>query len=84
MWNSYITEAMQSGHHKKYCREHNILYRTFGSKYKEYQQCTKKENWSPNSKRRHSHRVFTDSTEKAAVKQLIEQYINQQKGCKSS
>ena len=31
-----------------------------------------------------SHRVFTDSIEKAAVEQLIEQYINQQKACNNN
>ena len=36
------------------------------------------------SERRLSHRVFTDSTEKQAVEQLIEQYINQQKACNNS
>ena len=61
MWNTYITEAIQSGHHKQYCIEHNIPYTTFNNKYKEYQQCTNNENWSPNSKRRLNHRVFTDS-----------------------
>ena len=83
MWNTYITEAIQSGHHK-YCIEHNILYRTLSNKYKEYQQCTNKENWSPNSKRRYNHRVFTDCTEKQAVEQLTEQYINQQKTCNNN
>ena len=61
MWNTYIIETIQSGHHKKYCREHKILYRTFMYKFSEYKQSTDKENWSPNSKRRLSHRVFTDS-----------------------
>ena len=37
-----------------------------------------------NSKRRCNYRVFTDSTEKAAVEQLTEQYINQQKACNNS
>ena len=41
-------------------------------KFSEYKQSTDKVNCSPNSKRRLSHRVFTDSAEKQAVKQLIE------------
>ena len=67
MWNTYITEAIQSGNHKQYCTAKNIPYRTFNNKYKEYQQCTNNENWLPRSKRRYNHRVFTDSTEKQAV-----------------
>ena len=84
MWSTYISEAIQSGHHQKYCREHNILYRTFKYQLREYQQSHDQENWSPNSKRRYRHRVFTDSTEKAAVKQLTEQYISKQKACNNS
>ena len=60
---------------------HNIPYTTFKRKYIDYKQANSKENWSPNSKRRYRHRVFTDSTEKAAVKQLTEQYISKQKAC---
>ena len=81
MWNTYITEAIQSGNHQQYCTEHNFPYRTFKRKYSDYKKANNKENWSPNSKRRYNHRVFTDSTEKAAVEQLTEQYINQQKAC---
>ena len=84
MWNTYITEAIQSGNHKQYCTQHNIPYTTFKRKYNDYKKANNKENWSPNSKRRYRHRVFTDSTEKAAVEQLTEQYINQQKACNNS
>ena len=84
MWNTYITEATQSGNHKLYCTQHDIPNRTFKRKYSEYKQSTDKENWSPISNRRNRHRVFTDSTEKAAVEQLIEQYINKQKACNNS
>lgn len=66
MWRTYITEAIQSGNHKQYCEQHNIAYRTFKRKYAEYKQCENTENLSPKSKRRYSHRVFTDSTEKQA------------------
>ena len=81
MWNTYITEAIQSGNHQQYCTEHNIPYRTSKRKYSDYKKANNKENWSPNSKCRYNHRVFTDSTEKAAVEQLTEQYINKQKAC---
>ena len=84
MWKTYITEAIQSGNHQQYCTEHNIPYRTFKRKYSDYKKANNKENWSPNSKRRYRHRVFTDSTEKAAVKQLTEQYISKQKACNNS
>ena len=50
----------------------------------EYNKSEDKENWSPNITRRYRHRVFTDSTETAAVKQLIEQYINKQKACSNN
>ena len=79
MWNTYITEAIQSGHHKKYCREHNILYRTFKHQLSEYKQSTDNENWSPNSERRLSHRVFTDSIEKQAVEPYETKYDNTNK-----
>ena len=69
MWGTYITEAIQSSNHKQYCTEHNIPYTTFRNKFSEYKQSTNKENWSPTSKHRHRHRVFTDSTEKQAVEQ---------------
>ena len=58
MWKTYITEAIQSGNHKQYCKEHNIPYTTFRNKHSEYTQSADKENWSLNSKRRYSHRVF--------------------------
>ena len=63
-------------HHTERSVQQCVLYRTFSNKYKEYQQCTNKENWSPNRKRRLSYRVFTDRTEEQAVKQLIEKYIS--------
>ena len=84
MWNTYITEAIQSGNHQQYCIEHNIPFTTFKRKYSDYKKANNKENWSPNSKCRYNHRVFTDSTEKAAVEQLTEQYINKQKACNNS
>ena len=48
-------------------------------KIREYKQSTDKENWSPNSKHRLSHRVFTDSTEKQAVEQYETKYDNTNK-----
>ncbi len=74
MWSTYIGEAIQSGNHKKYCIEHNLSYRTFNDYYKLYKQSIDKENWSPRSKRRLSHRVFTDSTEKEAVEQFEQKF----------
>ena len=79
LWSTYITEAIQSGNAKLYCANKNIPYATYKLKLAEYNKSGDKENWSPNSKRLYSHRVFTDSTEKAAVKQLTEQYISKQK-----
>ena len=84
MRNTYITEAIQSENHKQYCTQHNIPYTTFKRKNSEYKKANNKENWSPNSKCRYNHRVFTDNTEKAAVKQLTEQYISKQKACNNS
>ena len=43
-------------------------------KFREYNQSTDQESWSPTSKRRFSHRVFTDSTEKQAVEQYETKY----------
>ena len=79
MWNTYIIEAIQSGHHKKYCREHNTPYTAFWNKRSKYKQSTDKRNWSPNSKRRLSHRVFTGITEKAAVEQYETKFDNTNK-----
>ncbi len=79
MWNTYITEAIQSGNHKQYCTDKNIPYRTFNTKYSQYKQSNDKENWSPKSRRRYRHRVFTDSTEKQAVEQFETQYDNTNK-----
>ena len=73
---TYITETIQSGNATQYCTDKNIPYRTYKLKLADYNKSEDKENWSPSSKRRHRHRVFTDSTEKAAVEQLTEQYIN--------
>ena len=56
----------------KCCIEHNLSLTTFNSKLKLYKQSTDMEHWSPTSKRRHRHRVFTDSTEKEAVEQYDE------------
>ena len=47
--------------------EHNTPHATFTGKYK---QSNDKHNWSPKSKRRLSHRVFTDSTEKRAMNNM--------------
>ena len=44
MWNTYITEAIQSGNHKQYCKAHNINYKTFNRKYTEYKQSNDKKN----------------------------------------
>ena len=79
MWNTYITEAIQSGNHKQYCIEHNIPYTTFINKFRLYKQANDKQNWLSNSKRRYSHRVFTDSTEQQAVEQYDIQYDNTDK-----
>ena len=49
MWITYINEAIQSGNHKRYCEQHNIIYRAFQRKYQQYQQSSDKENWSPKS-----------------------------------
>ena len=76
---THITAAIQSGNAIQYCITKNMPYRTYQQKLTEYNKSEDKENWSPNSKLRYKHHVFTDSTEKAAVEQLIEQYINQQK-----
>ena len=51
-------------------------YATYQQKLADYNKSEDKENWSPSSKRRYRHRVFTDSTEKAAVEQLTEQVIS--------
>lgn len=64
---SYVSEAIQSGNHAEYCPDKNIPYTTFKQWLAQYQQSTDRENWSPNSKKRLSHRVFTDSTEKTAT-----------------
>ena len=77
MWNTYITEAIQSGNHKQYCTQHNIPYTTFMKKHRQYKQASDKENWSPTSKRRYNNRVFTDSTEKAAVDESDKKYVQQ-------
>ena len=69
MWKTYITEAIQSGNHTQYCKQDNIPYTTFRKKHSKYTQANNKENWSPRSKRRLSHRVFINSTEKQAVEQ---------------
>ena len=79
MWSTYIGEAIQSGNHKKYCREHNLSYRTFNYQLRSYKQSVDKENWSPTSKRQLSHRVFTNSTEKQADEQFDIQYDNTNK-----
>ena len=84
LWSTYITEAIQSGNAKVYCANKNIPYATYKLKLAEYSKSEDKENWSTSSKRRYNHRVFTDSTEKAAVEQLTEQYISKQKACNNS
>ena len=40
MWNTYVTEAKQSGHHKQYCIEYNIPYTTFRKKHRQQQPIT--------------------------------------------
>ena len=72
VWSTYITETIQSGNTKLNCVDKNIPYRTYKLKLVEYSKSEDKENWTTKSKRRYRYRVFTDSTEKAAVKQLIE------------
>ena len=64
LWSTYITEAIQSGNATQYCINKNMPYRTYQQKLAEYNKSEDKENWSPSSKRRYNHRVFTDSTEK--------------------
>ena len=59
MSNTYIGEVIQSGNHKKYCIKHNVLYRTLMYKFREFKLSQHQENWSPNSKRRYNHPVFT-------------------------
>ena len=61
-----------------------MSYRTYKLKLAEYNKSEGKENWPSTSKRRYGNRVLTDSTEKAAVEQLTEQYINQQKAYNNS
>ena len=75
LWSTYITEAIHSGNATQYCINKNIPYRTYQQRLAEYNKSEDKENWSLSSKRRYNHRVFTDSTEKAAVEQLTEQYM---------
>ena len=82
LWSTYITEAIQSGNATQYGADKNIPYRTYAQKLAEYNKSEDKENWSPTN--RHRHRVFTDSTEKAAVEQLTEQYVNQLKACNNN
>ena len=38
MWNTYITDAIQSGNHIQYCTQHNIPYTTFRKKHRQYKQ----------------------------------------------
>ena len=76
LWSAYITEAIRSGNATQYCTDKNIPCRTYRQKLAEYNKSEDKENWPPSSKRRYRHRVFTDSTEKAAVEQLTEQVIS--------
>ena len=76
LWSTYIAEAIQSGNATQYCINKNTPYRTYQQNLAEYNKIENKENWSPSSKRRYNHRVFTDSTEKAAVEQLTEQVIS--------
>ena len=84
LWSTYITEAIQSGNATQYCTDKNIPYRAYQQKLAEYNKIEDKENWSPSSKRRYNHRVFADSTEKEAVEQLTEPYINKQKACNNN
>ena len=84
MWSTYIGEAIQSGNHRKYSMEHNLSYSTINDKSKLYRQLSDTQNWSSISSRRYSHRMFTDSTEKQAVEQFIEPFINEQKACNNS
>ena len=79
MWSTYIGEAIQSDDHNKYCIEHNLSLTTFYNKLKLYKQSIDKESWSPTSRRRLSHRVFTDSTVKQAVEQFDIKYVETNK-----
>ena len=79
IWKTYITEAIQSGNHIQYCKQHNIPYTTFRNKFSECKQSTDKKNWSPTSKRRYNNRVFTDSTMKEAVDESDKKYVETNK-----
>ena len=76
MLNTYITEAKQTSNMKQYCKQHNIVYSTFLNNLSEYNRSNDKENWSPKSKRKYSHRVLTDSTEKQAIDEFARRYDN--------
>ena len=71
---TYVSEALQSGNNARYCTSKNLAYDTFKRWLREYNQSDDKENYSPNSKRRLSHRVFTDTTEKTVAAQWHEGY----------
>ena len=62
MWSTYIGEAIQSGHHRKYCMKHNLSLTTHSMT---NSNCIN--NLLTRGTGRLSHRVFTDSTEKQAV-----------------
>ena len=53
-----------------------LSYNTLNDQLKLYKQFAVKQNWSPTSERRLSHRIFTDSTEKQAVEQYETKYDN--------
>ena len=76
---TYVSEALQTSNSAEYCRGKKLSYRTFKKWLAAYNGSDDKENWSPNSKRRLSHRVFTDSTKKAATDQWREKYQNSKK-----
>ena len=57
----------------------NIHYRAYKQKLYQYNLSEDKEHWSPISNRRNRHRVFTDSTEKAAVDESDKKYVETNK-----
>ena len=63
--------AIQSSNAKQYCADKNMPYRTYKLRLAEYYESEDKESWSPNSKRRYNHRVFTDRKHVTIVKCLI-------------
>ena len=67
---TYVSETFNA----RYCKSKNLAYDTFKRWLMECNQSDDKENYSSNSKRRLSHRVFTGSTEKTVATQWHEGY----------